>query len=66
MARRYKNLKCQAILPNDRPCGHDMTPVGERHPAVLNHPGHWAFLCGYCGAGRLIDAANLDKYAEKA
>lgn len=63
---RFKPPRCQAILPNDRPCGHEMKPLGERHPDILNHPGHWAFMCGYCGAGRILDSSKLERYVERA
>jgi hypothetical protein len=64
---RYQAPRCQAPLDGDadRICGHAMRPLGEREPSFGPNwrPGHWVFLCPYCGAVRAISDEHAGRYA---
>ena len=66
---RYRPPRCQAPLPgtDDRQCGHEMRPLGERHPAFGPgfKPGGWVFECPYCGAARFIESLKAGRYTER-
>lgn len=78
MARRYKSPFCVNTLPSGNPCGHEMQPLGERHPlttslknphrpvAGTHEPGVWVFHCGYCNAIQAADTTKLHRYFERA
>jgi len=60
MARRYRPPHCVVELPSGQVCGHEMHPVGERHPGV--RPGVWVFHCGYCDGIQAFETERLDRY----
>ena len=64
---RYKNLRCVSELPEGILCGHEMTPLEERHPAFGPNwkPGCWVFRCNYCAAIRAIETEKVERYAER-
>lgn len=77
---RYASPRCVNVLPSGNPCGHEMRPLGERHPLIgqaaslanprrplpgTHEPGVWVFQCGYCGAVRAADTGRLDRYFER-
>lgn len=78
MSRRFKSPRCVAVLESGNQCGHEMQPLGERHPLVqslsnprrpiagTHEPGVWVFRCGYCSAVRAADTLKLNRYFESA
>ncbi|MDR7543635.1 MAG: hypothetical protein QN120_05225 [Armatimonadota bacterium] len=64
---KYEPPTCVALTPDDRPCNHPMTPLGERDPAFGPNwrPGCWVFRCTYCGAFRAIEKTRLDQYLRR-
>lgn len=61
MSQRLRAPRCQGLVDEDRPCGHDMSPLAERDPSFGPNyrPGVWVFRCNYCGAIRAIEREKV-------
>lgn len=74
---RFKSPRCVNVLPSGNECGHEMKPLGERHPLVTSltnprrpiagthEPGVWVFQCGYCNGIQAADTSKLSRYFER-
>lgn len=63
---KFRTPRCEAPTESGGRCGHDMRALGERDPSFGPNwqPGHWVFLCPYCGAVRAIDSRDAGRYTE--